>query len=78
MPPAPTSLIDYLTQPATQIATARAMGFFPVVKVALPADLDPGVKLAATAIAADRKPRRTLCRRCCRSVSARMAANSTR
>jgi multiple sugar transport system substrate-binding protein len=46
------SVIDYLTQPATQIATEKAVGFFPVVKVTPPADLDPGVKLAATAIAA--------------------------
>jgi multiple sugar transport system substrate-binding protein len=45
------ALIDYLTQPATQIATARAVGFFPVVKAELPADLDPGVKAASVAIA---------------------------
>ena len=45
------SLIDYLTLPATQIATARAVGFFPVVDAQLPADLDPGVKAAARAIA---------------------------
>jgi multiple sugar transport system substrate-binding protein len=46
------ALIDYLEQPATQIATARSTGFFPVAKVALPADLQPGVKLGAAAIAA--------------------------
>ena len=45
-------LIDYLEQPATQIATARSTGFFPVVKADLPTDLEPGVKLGATAIAA--------------------------
>jgi multiple sugar transport system substrate-binding protein len=45
------ALIDYLLKPQTQIATARAVGFFPVVKAQLPADLDPGVKLAADAIA---------------------------
>ena len=55
------ALIDYLTKPETQIATARAVGFFPVVKAQLPADLDPGVKMAADAIArtenaADAKP----------------------
>jgi multiple sugar transport system substrate-binding protein len=44
-------LIDYLTRPETQIATARSVGFFPVVKAELPPDLDPGVKLAAAAIA---------------------------
>jgi multiple sugar transport system substrate-binding protein len=45
------ALIDYLTQPTTQIATARAVGFFPVVKATLPSDLDPGVKAASEAIA---------------------------
>jgi multiple sugar transport system substrate-binding protein len=45
------ALIEYLTRPATQLATARAVGFFPVVQAELPADLDPGVKLAAAAIA---------------------------
>jgi multiple sugar transport system substrate-binding protein len=45
------ALIAYLTQPSTQLATARAVGFFPVVQAELPADLDPGVKLAAAAIA---------------------------
>jgi multiple sugar transport system substrate-binding protein len=45
------ALIEYLTRPATQLATARAVGFFPVVRADLPADLDPGVKLAAAAIA---------------------------
>jgi multiple sugar transport system substrate-binding protein len=44
------ALIDYLTRPETQIATARSVGFFPVVKVALPADLDPGLKMGAAAI----------------------------
>ena len=44
------ALIDYLTQPQTQIATARSVGFFPVVKAELPPDLDPGLKMAAAAI----------------------------
>jgi multiple sugar transport system substrate-binding protein len=43
-------LIDYLTQPETQIITARSVGFFPVVKVELPPALEPGVKMGATAI----------------------------
>src|ERR1700751_2320609 len=34
-------LIDYLTQPRTQIMTARSVGFSPVVKVELPPDFDP-------------------------------------
>jgi multiple sugar transport system substrate-binding protein len=45
------TLIDYLDQPETQIATARSVGFFPVVKVDLPPDLDPGLNLGANAIA---------------------------
>jgi multiple sugar transport system substrate-binding protein len=44
------ALIDYLTQPQTQIITARSVGFFPVVKAELPPDLDPGVKMSAAAI----------------------------
>jgi multiple sugar transport system substrate-binding protein len=44
------ALIDYLTQPQTQIITARSVGFFPVVKVELPPDLDPGLKMGAAAI----------------------------
>jgi len=45
------ALIDYLTQPKTQIVTARAVGFFPVVNAKLPPDLDPGLKMGAAAIA---------------------------
>jgi multiple sugar transport system substrate-binding protein len=44
------ALIDYLTQPQTQIVTARSVGFFPVVKAELPPDLEPGLKLATAAI----------------------------
>ena len=44
------ALIEYLTQPETQITTVRNVGFFPVVKEELPTDLEPGVKLAAVAI----------------------------
>jgi multiple sugar transport system substrate-binding protein len=43
-------LIDYLTQPQTQIVTARSVGFFPVVKAELPPDLEPGLKMAAAAL----------------------------
>ena len=45
-------LIDYLTQPDTQIKTLRAIGFFPVVKVDLPDDLPPNVKIAGSAVSA--------------------------
>ncbi len=44
------ALIDYLTQPQTQIVTARSVGFFPVVKAELPPDLEPGLKMSAAAI----------------------------
>ena len=44
------ALIDYLTKPETQVVTARSIGFFPVVKAALPPDVEPGLKLAAAAI----------------------------
>ncbi|UFN47510.1 extracellular solute-binding protein [Roseomonas sp. OT10] len=45
------ALIEYLTRPEVQIATLRATAFFPVVQTELPADLEPGLKLAADAIA---------------------------
>ena len=45
-----TELIDYLTQPQTQIVTARSVGFFPVVKAELPPDFDPGLTMAIAAI----------------------------
>lgn len=44
------ALIDYLTRPRTQIVTARIVGFFPVMKAAMPSDLDPGVQMADAAI----------------------------
>lgn len=44
-------LIEYLTRPAVQLATLKAVAFFPVVQVEMPADLDPGLKLAADAVA---------------------------
>jgi len=45
-----TALIDYLTQLDTQIITARNVGFFPVARAVLPADLDPGLKIGIAAI----------------------------
>jgi len=45
------ALIDFLTQPETQIVTARTVGFLPVVKVELPPDLGPGLKMGADAVA---------------------------
>jgi multiple sugar transport system substrate-binding protein len=69
------ALIDFLTKPETQIATARAVGFFPVVNAPLPADLDPGLKLAVAAITARQRTRFPAC---CRSGWGRKAESSTR
>ncbi|MFT8246058.1 ABC transporter substrate-binding protein [Roseomonas sp. BN140053] len=44
-------LIEYLTRPEVQIRTLRATAFFPVVQTDLPTDLEPGLRLAADAIA---------------------------
>ena len=44
------ALIDHLTKPEVQIATARVAGFFPVTAAPLPDDLSPGLKLAVAAI----------------------------
>jgi multiple sugar transport system substrate-binding protein len=46
------ALISHLTSPAVQIAHAREVGFFPVVKADLPADMPAGSKLIASAVAA--------------------------
>jgi multiple sugar transport system substrate-binding protein len=46
------ALIAHLTSPAVQVAHAREVGFFPVVKADLPADMPAGVKLIASAVAA--------------------------
>ena len=45
------ALVDYLSQPQTQVVTARSVGFFPVVNAELPGDLEPGVKMGAASIA---------------------------
>lgn len=44
------AVIEHMTKPETQILTASEVGFFPVVKARLPADLRPGVKLLASAV----------------------------
>ncbi|MEE1612995.1 ABC transporter substrate-binding protein [Microvirga sp. CF3016] len=46
------AVIEHLTKPQTQLATAAEVGFFPVVKAELPADLAPGIKALAGAVAA--------------------------
>jgi multiple sugar transport system substrate-binding protein len=46
------AVIEHMTKPETQIATATEVGFFPVVKADLPKDLAPGIKLLAGAVAA--------------------------
>ena len=45
------SLVAYLLEPETQIATLKATNFFPVVAVELPDDLPPAVKASGEAIA---------------------------
>jgi multiple sugar transport system substrate-binding protein len=45
------ALIEHLTKAETQVKTAAEVGFFPVVKAELPADLAPGLKLIAGAVA---------------------------
>lgn len=44
-------LIAHLMQPKTQVETLRATGFFPVVDVQIPDDVQPSVKIEAAAIA---------------------------
>jgi multiple sugar transport system substrate-binding protein len=43
-------LIEYLTRPDVQVKTAKAVAFFPVAKVDLPTDIDPGLKLEIDAV----------------------------
>ncbi|WP_422368353.1 ABC transporter substrate-binding protein [Pelagibius sp.] len=45
-------LIDYMTQPETQIATLKAIGFFPAIEMELPDDLPRGVQIAGAAVTA--------------------------
>ena len=44
-------LIDYLTQPQTQITTLTQLAFFPATGAQIPAELPPGIKLEADAVA---------------------------
>jgi len=43
-------LIEYLTRPDVQVKTAKAVAFFPVAKVDMPADVDAGLKLQIDAV----------------------------
>jgi multiple sugar transport system substrate-binding protein len=43
-------VIDYLTQPKQQTATAAQLAFFPVTSAPVPSDLNPGVKLETEAV----------------------------
>ena len=45
------ALVQYMLDPATQIATLKATNFFPVVDAELPDDLPPAVKAAGDAVA---------------------------
>jgi multiple sugar transport system substrate-binding protein len=51
-PAASAELIKYLTSPEVQIKTLQQVGFYPVIEVELPRDLDPGIRLANEAITA--------------------------
>jgi len=44
-------LIEYMTQPQTQITTLTQLAFFPATGAAVPTELPPGVKLEADAVA---------------------------
>jgi multiple sugar transport system substrate-binding protein len=44
-------LIEYLTQPQTQITTLTQLAFFPATGAQIPSELPPGVKLEADAVA---------------------------
>ena len=46
------AVIEHMTKPEIQLATAAEVGFFPVVKADLPPNLAPGIKLLASAVAA--------------------------
>jgi multiple sugar transport system substrate-binding protein len=46
------ALISHLTSPAVQVLHAKEVGFFPVVKADLPADMPAGTKLLASAVSA--------------------------
>ena len=46
------ALIAHMTSPAVQLAHAREVGFFPVIKADLPADMPAGTKLLASAVSA--------------------------
>jgi multiple sugar transport system substrate-binding protein len=45
------AVIEHLTKSEVQVKTAAEVGFFPVVKADLPADLSPGIKLIAEGVA---------------------------
>lgn len=45
------AVIEHFSKPETQVKTAAEVGFFPVVKAELPADLSPGIKLIAEGVA---------------------------
>jgi multiple sugar transport system substrate-binding protein len=46
------AVIEHMSKPETQIATAQEVGFFPVVKADLPPNLAPGIKLLVSAVSA--------------------------
>ena len=53
-------VIEHMLKPETQIAVARELGFFPVVKADLPADLPGGIKLLVEGVAKTQNARDAL------------------
>ena len=49
-------LIEYLTQPQTQITTLTQLAFFPATGAQIPSELPAGVKLEADAVANRHRP----------------------
>ena len=72
------AVIEHMTKPETQLATAAEVGFFPVVKADLPPNLAPGIKLLAGAVAATQSAKDALVSLLPGRASAPRAASSTR
>jgi ABC-type Fe3+ transport system substrate-binding protein len=72
------AVIEHLLKPATQIATAMEVGFFPVINAPLPAPICPPASSCWLTASPRRKAPRTRSSPCCRSASATRAASSTR
>jgi multiple sugar transport system substrate-binding protein len=47
------ALLAHMLKPETQIAMLKAIAFFPVVEVDLPAELPPGIQMTGSVLAAE-------------------------